>query len=155
MSRSAFFSTTSSWPTRFRFPASLEISQRCRVLLRIIWWVAYYTLISMSVIVLSLQQISLTFCSSITGKWLIDFPHKTVRYTNLAWGQTAVWLMQGVPIEVVNKGAVKNIQIRMEDRMGGRKHATKLSHVESFALNPDDLAGELQRKFQASFALHR
>ena len=32
--------------------------------------------------------------------------------------------------------------------MGGRKHATKISHVESFALSPDELAGELQRKFQ-------
>ena len=56
--------------------------------------------------------------------------------------------MQGLPVEAINKGAVKNIQIQMEDRMGGRKHATKLSHVESFALDPNDLAGELQRKFQ-------
>ena len=62
--------------------------------------------------------------------------------------QDDIVFLQGEPIEVVNKGAIKNIHIRMEDRMGGRKHATKISHVESFALNPDDLAGELQRKFQ-------
>lgn len=61
--------------------------------------------------------------------------------------------MQGLPIEVVNKGAVKNISIQMEDRMGGRKHVTKLSHVESFALEPNELAAELQRKFQVAPAL--
>lgn len=86
---------------------------------------------------------------------MVDFLSKTETYTLSSWGQKLILLLQGVPVEVVNKGAIKNIQIRMEDRMGGRKHATKLSHVESFALNPDDLAGELQRKFQASFALHR
>ena len=61
-------------------------------------------------------------------------------------------LLQGEAMEVVNKGSVRNIHIRMEDRMGGRKHATKISHVESFALNPDDLAGELQRKFQVGLS---
>ena len=43
--------------------------------------------------------------------------------------------MQGV-VEVVKKGAVKNIAVSMEDRQGGRKHITRLVHVESFALNP-------------------
>ncbi len=43
--------------------------------------------------------------------------------------------LQGV-VEVVKKGSVKNIAVSMEDRQGGRKHITRLVHVESFALNP-------------------
>ena len=39
-------------------------------------------------------------------------------------------------MEAVKKGAVKNIAVSMEDRQGGRKHITRLVHVESFALNP-------------------
>jgi translation initiation factor 1 (eIF-1/SUI1) len=58
--------------------------------------------------------------------------------------------VQGAREEVVRRGAIKNIEVRMEDKFGGRKHATKLSHVESFALNPEELAGALQRKFQVS-----
>ena len=46
-----------------------------------------------------------------------------------------MYLPQGV-VEVVKKGAVKNIAVSMEDRQGGRKHITRLVHVESFALNP-------------------
>lgn len=57
--------------------------------------------------------------------------------------------MQGV-VEVVKKGSVKNIAVSMEDRMGGRKHLTHLSHVESFGLNPDELGAEMQRRFQTS-----
>ena len=67
--------------------------------------------------------------------------------------QTLLAAVKGVPVEVLNKGSVKNIHIQMEDRMGGRKHATKLSHVESFALDPNDLATELQRKFQVLICL--
>ena len=39
-------------------------------------------------------------------------------------------------MEVVQKGSIKNIAVSMEDRQGGRKHITRLVHVESFALNP-------------------
>ena len=53
-------------------------------------------------------------------------------------------------MEVVKKGAIKPIKIDMEDRQGGRKHITRVAHVESFALDPDAFAGVLQRKFQAS-----
>ena len=72
-------------------------------------------------------------------------------YNFICFAKTDFPLFQGVPVEVVNKGSIKNIHVHMEDRMGGRKHATKLSHVESFALDPNELAGELQRKFQVSF----
>jgi hypothetical protein len=37
---------------------------------------------------------------------------------------------------VVQRGQIKNIAVSMEDRQGGRKHITRLVHVESFALNP-------------------
>ena len=50
---------------------------------------------------------------------------------------------QGVS-ETLARGNVKNIVISMEDRMGGRKHLTHLSHVEGFGLDPDELAAVLQ-----------
>jgi len=60
-----------------------------------------------------------------------------------------VLAMQGV-VEVVKKGAVKNISISMEDRMGGRKHVTHVVGVESFGLSADELGAEAQRKFKTS-----
>ena len=57
--------------------------------------------------------------------------------------------MQGVS-ETLARGNVKNIVISMEDRMGGRKHLTHLSHVEGFGLDPDELATVLQRKWSTS-----
>ena len=62
-------------------------------------------------------------------------------------------LLQGSLVEVVNKGTIKNISIQTEDRQGGRKHITKLAHIESFGLNPDEFSGVLQRKFQVSSGL--
>ena len=56
---------------------------------------------------------------------------------------------QGV-IEVVGKGAVKNITRSMDARMGGRKHVTHLMHMESFGLSADELGAALQRKFKTS-----
>ena len=46
-----------------------------------------------------------------------------------------VGCLQGT-VEVVQRGSIKNIGVSMEDRQGGRKHITRLVHVESFALNP-------------------
>ena len=54
--------------------------------------------------------------------------------------------MQGVS-ETLARGNVKNIVISMEDRMGGRKHLTHLSHVEGFGLDPDELAAVLQVRY--------
>jgi len=54
--------------------------------------------------------------------------------------------LQG-PVEVVKKGSIRNIQLTMEDRQGGRKHVTRVIHVESFGFDADELAGILQRKF--------
>ncbi|KAK9846268.1 hypothetical protein WJX81_000422 [Elliptochloris bilobata] len=54
------------------------------------------------------------------------------------------------PLEVVQRGSVKAIQVSMQDRQGGRKHITRIVHVESFAIDPDELGGMLQRKFQTS-----
>ena len=51
---------------------------------------------------------------------------------------------------MVKKGTIRNIQLTMEDRQGGRKHVTRVTHVESFGLDADELAGILQRKFQTS-----
>ena len=60
--------------------------------------------------------------------------------------------LQG-PVEVVKKGTIRNIQLTMEDRQGGRKHVTRVTHVESFGFDADELAGLLQRKFQTSAAV--
>lgn len=57
--------------------------------------------------------------------------------------------MQG-PVEVIKKGTIRNIQVAMEDRQGGRKHLTRITYVESFGFDADELAGILQRKFQTS-----
>lgn len=56
--------------------------------------------------------------------------------------------MQGTVVQTVQKGEVKAIQVAMEDRQGGRKHLTRVWGLESFAVDPDELAGVLQRKFQ-------
>ena len=62
--------------------------------------------------------------------------------------------MQGV-IETQARGNIKNIVVSMEDRMGGRKHLTHLSHVESFGLDPDELATVLQRKWSTSCSVNK
>ena len=55
--------------------------------------------------------------------------------------------MQGVK-QTVQRGELKPIQVAMEDRQGGRKHLTRVWGLESFALDPSELATILQRKFQ-------
>ena len=62
--------------------------------------------------------------------------------------------MQG-PVEVVKKGTIRNIHITQEDRQGGRKHLTRVSYVESFGFDADELAGIMQRKFQTSSSVQK
>lgn len=62
--------------------------------------------------------------------------------------------MQGVS-ETLARGNVKNIVVSMEDRMGGRKHLTHLSHVEGFGLDPDELAAVLQKKWSTSCSVNK
>ncbi|CAN0876336.1 Eukaryotic translation initiation factor 2D [Linum grandiflorum] len=50
---------------------------------------------------------------------------------------------------VVRKGALKTVQILTERRQGNKK-VTKLSGVESFLIDPESLASELQKKFACS-----
>jgi len=52
--------------------------------------------------------------------------------------------------ETLGRGNVKSVVVSMEDRMGGRKHLTHLSHVEGFGLDPDELAAVLQKKWSTS-----
>lgn len=44
----------------------------------------------------------------------------------------------------VRKGAVKPVEIILEARQGGKKYVTRIGQLESFAVNPDVLAKELQ-----------
>ncbi len=74
-------------------------------------------------------------------------PISKLTHCKLRFGQPD--FLQG-PVEVVKKGSIRNIQLTMEDRQGGRKHVTRVIHVESFGFDADDLAGILQRKFQTS-----
>ena len=62
--------------------------------------------------------------------------------------------MQG-PVEVVKKGTIRNIQVAMEDRQGGRKHLTRITFVESFGFDADVIAGIMQRKFQTSSSVQK
>lgn len=50
---------------------------------------------------------------------------------------------------VVRKGALKPLQIVTERRQGNKK-VTKLSGLESFLIDPEALASELQKKFACS-----
>ncbi|PIN11625.1 Filamentous baseplate protein Ligatin, contains PUA domain [Handroanthus impetiginosus] len=50
---------------------------------------------------------------------------------------------------VVRKGALKPLQIMTERRQGNKK-VTKLSGVETFLIDPETLASELQKKFACS-----
>lgn len=50
---------------------------------------------------------------------------------------------------VVRKGALKPLQILTERRQGNKK-VTKLSGLESFLIDPETLASELQKKFACS-----
>ncbi|KAM7477282.1 hypothetical protein LguiB_024525 [Lonicera macranthoides] len=50
---------------------------------------------------------------------------------------------------VVRKGALKTIQIMTERRQGNKK-VTRFSGLESFLIDPDALASELQKKFASS-----
>lgn len=50
---------------------------------------------------------------------------------------------------VVRKGALKSLQIMTERRQGNKK-VTKLSGMETFLVDPEALASELQKKFACS-----
>jgi translation initiation factor 2D len=50
---------------------------------------------------------------------------------------------------VVLKGAIRTLQIMTERRQGNKK-MTQLSGVESFLMDPNSLASELQKKFACS-----
>ena len=61
--------------------------------------------------------------------------------------------MQGV-IETQARGNIKNIAVSMEDRMGGKKQLTHLSHVELYCPDPDGLVAmcreSLRRRLEAT-----
>ena len=57
--------------------------------------------------------------------------------------------------ERVFRGPLKKISIAVEDRQGGRKHVTRVSGVERYALSPDVLASTLQKKFKTSASVSR
>ena len=56
----------------------------------------------------------------------------------------------GAPEEVLQKGAVKNIHVQAEDRHAGRKHVTRVSGMEQFAIDPDELATRVQKTHNTS-----
>ena len=53
-------------------------------------------------------------------------------------------------VEHTYKGAPKHIGVVLEDRAGGRKHITRITAMEAFAIDPEELATALQRRFQAN-----
>ena len=58
--------------------------------------------------------------------------------------------VQGVEREVLTKGSLQPVEAQIEDRSGGKKHITKVRNFEAYALDADELATALQRKFQVS-----
>lgn len=60
--------------------------------------------------------------------------------------------LQGAISEVVKAGEVKPVTITTKVRQG-RKHITSVVGVESFAIEPEELAGMLQKKFAAAVSV--
>ena len=56
---------------------------------------------------------------------------------------------------MVHKGLVKPIHIQLEDRAGGRKHITRITHVESFGIDPEELGNLMQKRFSAASSVTR
>lgn len=52
--------------------------------------------------------------------------------------------------EVLQKGVVKNIRVQAEDRHAGRKHVTRVTGMEQFAIEPDELATRIQKMHNTS-----
>lgn len=52
--------------------------------------------------------------------------------------------------EVLQKGVVKNIRVQAEDRHAGRKHVTRVTGMEQFAIEPDELATRIQKTHNTS-----
>jgi translation initiation factor 2D len=54
------------------------------------------------------------------------------------------------PEEVLQKGSIKNIRITAEDRHAGRKHVTRVTGLEFFAIEPEELSSRIQKGFNTS-----
>jgi len=52
--------------------------------------------------------------------------------------------------EVLQKGAPKNIRVTAEDRHAGRKHVTRVTGLEYFAIDPDELGSRVQKGYNTS-----
>jgi translation initiation factor 2D len=61
----------------------------------------------------------------------------------------------GAQEEVIRKGKIKNIHVLTEDRHAGRKFITRVTHLESFAIDPQEFAGNLQRTFKCSSTVQK
>ncbi|GHP07443.1 hypothetical protein PPROV_000618500 [Pycnococcus provasolii] len=56
----------------------------------------------------------------------------------------------GEPLENTRKGQCKHVFIQVEDRHAGRKFITRISGMEYFAMEPEELANSLQKVYNAS-----
>ncbi len=54
---------------------------------------------------------------------------------------------KGALVEVVKAGDIKPIRITTKDRQGGRKHITSIIGLEGFSLDPEEVAGLVQKRF--------
>jgi translation initiation factor 2D len=54
---------------------------------------------------------------------------------------------------LVKKGDVRPVGISLEQRHGGRKHLTNISHLEKFGIDPERFSESCQKKFSASSSL--
>lgn len=61
----------------------------------------------------------------------------------------------GAVTSVVRKGAIKHIRVHAEDRHAGRKYITRVTGLESFGIEPEELAGNLQRTFKTSSSVQK
>lgn len=53
----------------------------------------------------------------------------------------------------MQRGGIKPIQVSMQDRQGGRKHITRIVHVESFAIDPGTASPSTIKSPQCNVAL--
>jgi len=57
-------------------------------------------------------------------------------------------------ISELRKGSIGEISIVVEDRQGGRKHITKVTGLENFAIDPSEISSKLPHLFAASTTIH-
>ena len=53
------------------------------------------------------------------------------------------------PLETTKKGQIRHVCIKTEDRCAGRKFVTRITGMEYYSIDPEELGNDLQKKYKA------